>query len=86
MDHYHTTVQPVVAKEVLPEQHKHVMAGVQERHIDHGDDAAVRRRLEEERAKFHDTRVEAPTVHTQAQGATIAGEHVHHHGMSLGQF
>ncbi|KAI9784862.1 MAG: hypothetical protein M1816_000707 [Peltula sp. TS41687] len=79
VDHYHTTVQPVIDKEVLPEQHKHVMAGVQERHIDHGDDALVRRKLEEERAKFHDTRVEAPTIHTQAQAGTIAGEHVHHH-------
>lgn len=80
-DHYHTTVQPIQDREVLPEQHKHTVAPVQERHIDHGDDAAVRRRLEEERARFHDTRVEAASVHTQSTAPTVAGEHVHHHGM-----
>ncbi|KAI9822949.1 MAG: hypothetical protein M1826_000331 [Phylliscum demangeonii] len=81
-DHYHTSIQPVKAREVLPEEHRHNMAQVQERHIDHGDDAAIRRRLEEERAQFRDTRTEAATVHTQENVGTVAGEHVHHHGSS----
>lgn len=78
-DHFHTTVQPIQDREMLPEQHRHHVAAAQERHIDHGDDAAVRRRLEEERARFHDTRTEGQTIHTQSTAPTVAGEHVHHH-------
>ncbi|KAI9752366.1 MAG: hypothetical protein M1815_000578 [Lichina confinis] len=78
-DHHHTTVQPIKDREVLPETHKHHVAPVQERHLDHGNDADIRRRLEQERARFHDTRVEAPTVQSQSTAPTVAGEHVHHH-------
>lgn len=79
VDHYHTSIQPVYDREVLPEQHKHHVAPVQERHIDKGDDAAIRRRLEEERAQFRDVRTEAAAVHTQSTAPTVAGQHVHHH-------
>ncbi len=80
VDHYHTSIQPIKDREVLPEQHKHYVAPVEERHIDRGNDAEIRRRLEAERAQFKDQRIEAGTVHTQSTAPTVAGEHVHHHG------
>lgn len=77
-DHYHTSVQPVKDREVLPERHEHRMAGVETRHVDHGDSAAIAARLEQERAQFQDHR-EVREKHTDAVAPTIAGEHVHHH-------
>lgn len=78
-DHYHTSIQPIKDREILPEQHQYNVAAPQERVISHGDEAAVRARLEQERAQFHSTRTEAGTIQTQAVAPTIAGEHVHHH-------
>ncbi|EHK96035.1 hypothetical protein GLAREA_10909 [Glarea lozoyensis ATCC 20868] len=78
-DHYHTSVQPVQDREVLPEQHTHQMAGVEHREIKHGNDDHVKQRLAAEAAQFKNTR-EVGEVQTQtAAGATVAGEHVHHH-------
>ncbi|KAI9840157.1 MAG: hypothetical protein M1837_001870 [Sclerophora amabilis] len=78
-DHYHTTIQPVKDREVLPEQHSHNLASVENRHIQHGNDDDVRRRLEQERAQFHDTTTQASTRTTESTAPTVAGEHVHHH-------
>lgn len=77
--HEHVSVQPVMDRQILPEQHQYNVAAPQERVIHHGDDAAARARLEAERAKFHSTRTEAPVVETKSVAPTIAGEHVHHH-------
>ncbi|KAI9705574.1 MAG: hypothetical protein M1836_006330 [Candelina mexicana] len=77
-DHYHTSVQPVKDREIQPERHEHRMAGVETRHVDHGDSAAIAARLEQERAQFKDHR-EVREKHTEAVAPTIAGEHVHHH-------
>jgi len=78
-DHHHTSVQPVKDREVLPEQHSHNMVGVEHRNIKHGNDDHVKERLANEAAQFKNTRTVGDTQHTQAAGATIAGEHVHHH-------
>jgi len=78
-DHYHTSVQPVKDREILPEQHTHNMAAVEHRKIEHGNDDHVRQRLEAERAQFKNTREVGDVQHTQSAGATIGGEHVHHH-------
>lgn len=79
VDHYHTSVQPVLDRQILPEQHQYNVAAPQERVISHGDDAAARARLEQERAHFRSTRTEAPVVESKTVAPTIAGEHVHHH-------
>ena len=78
-DHYHTSVQPVKDREVLPEQHSHQMAAVETRNIKHGNDDHVKQRLEAERAQFKDTRTVGETQHTSAANPLVAGEHVHHH-------
>jgi hypothetical protein len=77
--HYHTSYQPVLAKEVLPEQHIHQVAPVQERVIEKGNDEEIRRRLEAERIRLQNERVEAPTVTTQSTAPVVRGEHIHHH-------
>ncbi|KAL9639575.1 MAG: hypothetical protein Q9164_000852 [Protoblastenia rupestris] len=78
-DHYHTSIQPVKDREVLPEQHSHQMAAVEQREVKHGDDHAVRARLEQERAQFQNTRTVASTQESHSAAPVIAGEHVHHH-------
>ncbi|KAB8298260.1 hypothetical protein EYC80_001993 [Monilinia laxa] len=78
-EHHHTSVQPILDREVLPEQHSHQLGAVEHRNIKHGNDAQVKERLAAEQAQFKNTRSVAETQHTAAQGATVAGEHVHHH-------
>ncbi|KAK4941594.1 hypothetical protein LTR10_018471 [Elasticomyces elasticus] len=77
-DHYHTTVQPLTDREVLPEQHRHQMAEAEEREFHHGNHDEERRLREQEMAKFQDSRqVESASV-SQSQ-RTVEGESVHHH-------
>ncbi|TVY13772.1 hypothetical protein LARI1_G007928 [Lachnellula arida] len=78
-DHHHTSVQPIQDREVLPEQHSHQMAGIEHRNITHGTDEHAKSRLAAEQAQFKNTREVGETQRTNAQGETIAGEHVHHH-------
>ncbi|MCJ1394908.1 hypothetical protein MMC18_007788 [Xylographa bjoerkii] len=78
-DHYHTSIQPVKDREVLPEQHMHQMAPVETRELHHGDESAIRARLEQEATQFKSTRVEGAVQETHSVAPTIAGEHVHHH-------
>jgi len=78
-DHHHTSVQPVTAREVLPEQHTHTMGTTEHKHINHGSDSHVKERLAAEAAQFKNTRNVNETQHSHERGDTIAGEHVHHH-------
>lgn len=78
-DHFHTSVQPVKDREVLPEKHSHNMAAVENREYVHGDDAALKARLEQERAQFESTRTMGSTQESHSVAPVIAGEHVHHH-------
>ncbi|TVY27281.1 hypothetical protein LHYA1_G003410 [Lachnellula hyalina] len=78
-DHYHTSVQPIADREVLPEQHSHQLAGVEHRHLKHGSDDHAKSRLTAEQAQFKNTREVGETQRTTAAGETVAGEHVHHH-------
>lgn len=78
-DHYHTSVQPVQDREVLPEQHTHQLAGVEHRNIKHGNDEHVKDRLDREAAQFKDQRTVADVQHTSSAKPSLAGEHVHHH-------
>ncbi|KAI9646863.1 hypothetical protein NHQ30_004863 [Ciborinia camelliae] len=78
-DHHHTSVQPIHDREVLPEQHSHQLGAVEHRNIQHGDDSHVKERLAAEQAQFKNTRTVGETQHTASQGATVAGEHIHHH-------
>lgn len=78
-DHYHTTIQPVKDREVLPEKHSHNIVGVETREHVHGDAEAVKARLEQERLQFQNTRSQAATQETHSVAPAIAGEHIHHH-------
>ncbi|KAI9844199.1 MAG: hypothetical protein M1838_002284 [Thelocarpon superellum] len=77
--HYHTSVQPIVDREILPEKHHHRMIDVEERTHNHNDEGAVRARLEQERAQFADRRVEGKERVVSTEAPVIAGEHIHHH-------
>lgn len=76
---YHTSVQPVQDKRVLPEEHHHTAAPVEHREHHHGDSSGVKARLEQEAAQFKDQRTQAATQHTQSTSPTVGGEHRHHH-------
>ena len=80
-DHYHTTVQPVQDRDVLPEQHSNRVAPVEEREFGTpgGADRGLKERIEQEAAGFQNTRTKGATEESYSTGATVAGEHVHHH-------
>lgn len=78
-DHHHTSIQPIIDREVLPEKHSHNIVGVETREHRHGDDAAVKARLEQERLQFQNTRTQGETKETHSVAPVIAGEHIHHH-------
>jgi len=78
-DHYHTSVQPVNDRQVLPEQHHHNQAAVEHREHHHGNKEHVAQKLQQEAAQFKDQSVRADTTHTRAAAPTVSGEHVHHH-------
>jgi hypothetical protein len=77
-DHFHTSVQPIQHKEVLPEQHSHTMAPVEHREYEHGNSQHVKERIAAEAAQFKNTREMGEVSHTQVAAPTVAGEHVHH--------
>ncbi|KAI1081866.1 hypothetical protein F5B20DRAFT_588031 [Whalleya microplaca] len=78
-DHYHRTVQPVFDKQVLPEQHKHNIGGIQHREYDHRDLDKTKNSLAAEGQNFRDERTVHDTTHTQSHAPVVQGEHVHHH-------
>jgi hypothetical protein len=81
-DHYHTTIQPIKDREVLPEKHSHQMAGVQTKEFEHAKPQEVKARLDAEAQHFRDTSTTHSTKTTQAIAPTIEAERVHHHGES----
>ena len=80
-DHYHTTVQPIKDREVLPEKHSHQMASVQHKEFEHENPQETRARLDREAQQFRDTSTTLATKQTQAVAPTVEAERVHHHGM-----
>ena len=78
-DHYHTSEQPIHHSEVLPEQHHHRQAGVEERSFEHDNRDDVKRRLAEDTGKYRDHSERVQGESTTHAEPTVAGEHVHHH-------
>ena len=77
-DHYHTTIQPLKDREVLPEKHGHTQAATQYREIDR-DTGDAKTQAERERSGFEDTSEEGKTIEKQSKEPTVTGEQVHHH-------
>merc|ERR1712232_464226 len=78
-DHYHTTVQPVAAKEVMPERHTHNLVSQVEREYKHDDEAETKTRVQRELQQFQNSQTVTQTSHSTAAAPTVAAEHVHHH-------
>jgi len=78
-DHYHTSVQPVLDRQVLTEEHKHNLVAVEHRNFEHGNQKDIEARLAREAAQFKDERLVAETAHTHSVAPVVAGEHIHHH-------
>lgn len=78
-DHYHTSVQPVSQREVLPEEHIDRVEALEHRNFQHGNPEHVKQRLAAEAAQFKNTRNVSETEQTTTTSPAIAGEHVHHH-------
>merc|ERR1711939_361222 len=78
-DHYHTTVQPVHDKEVLPEQHHHTAIPVEHRTHDKRDNDDDNSKLHMAKAQFQNEEVRQETQHSSTTMPTVGGEHTHHH-------
>ena len=78
-DHYHTSVQIVKDREVLPEQHTDRVVPIENRSFQHGNPDHVKQRLEAEAAQFKSTRSVSEVQHSTTTNPTISSEHVHHH-------
>lgn len=76
-DHYHTTVQPLKEREVLPEQHDYEeMSEAVNINKDTGDAA---KEADAQRAHFQNTSEQGATTTTKSSEAVVGGEHIHHH-------
>lgn len=78
-DHYHTTIQPVQHREVLPEKHTHNLVPQIEKEFRHDNEDETRRTVSAELARFQNTSTTARTTTSHQQAAAVTGEHVHHH-------
>ena len=78
-DHYHTSVQIVKDREMLPEQHTDRIVAIENRNYQHGNPDHVKQRLESEAAQFKNSRSVQEVQHTTTTNPTVTGEHVHHH-------
>jgi len=70
-----TTVQPLQAREVLPEQHVHQVAPQIEREFRHGDLEQERARVEADLGQFRDTRTVEGTSRSTGVASQALGEH-----------
>lgn len=77
--HYHTTVQPVSHREILPEVHTHNLIPL--RHVTHQKDnvEATKAKVAAEAALFRNTSVTLPHTHSRKQMPQVVGTHYHHH-------
>merc|ERR1712078_615016 len=78
-DHHQTRIQPVNAKETLPETSEHVMEPTVHKSFEHMNEAQERQKLDAERAAFHNSSVTHDTTHSTTMAPAITGERVHHH-------
>lgn len=77
--HYHTTVQPLSHREVLPENHTHNLIPMRKTEHHHEDKEENQRKLAEFAAMFRDMSITHETTHSKAHQPAVIGEHVHHH-------
>lgn len=80
-DHYHTTVQPIAHKEVLPEKHVHNVVPQIEREFRHDNEHDTKERVARELQQFQNTSTVVQGTQSRSAAQQVAGEHVHHHGM-----
>ncbi|KAM0319645.1 hypothetical protein ACHAPQ_010269 [Fusarium lateritium] len=76
-DHYHTTIQPVKDKNVLPTEHVY-QENEAEREIDHRDNTA-KKEAEAEAARIRNEKVVEGTTHSKEVAPTHENQHIHHH-------
>jgi len=76
-DHYHTTVQPLKDREVLPEQHDYEESS-KERNINR-DTGDAKAQNEAQLAQFQNTSEQAATKESKTKEAVVGGDHIHHH-------
>ena len=74
-DHYHTTIQPVKDKNVLPTKHVYQENEVEEE-IDHRDNEA-KMKAKEEAARIHNEKHVEGTTHSKEYVPAKEHEHVH---------
>jgi hypothetical protein len=77
--HYHTTVQPIHDRQVLPEKHVHQAGKTEHREFHHDDEKATRERLATEAANFKNTKHIGDVQHSQSAAPIKGSEHHHHH-------
>ncbi|EWY83583.1 hypothetical protein FOYG_13390 [Fusarium oxysporum NRRL 32931] len=76
-DHYHTTIQPVKDKNVLPTKHVYKENEVEEE-IDHRNNEA-KLKAKEEAARIKNEKNVEDTTHSREYAPTKEHEHIHHH-------
>ncbi|KAF5679655.1 hypothetical protein FCIRC_6033 [Fusarium circinatum] len=76
-DHYHTTIQPVKDKNVLPTKHVYKENEFEEE-IDHRNNEA-KMKAKEEAAKIKNEKNVEDTTHSREYAPAKENEHIHHH-------
>ena len=77
-DHYHTTVVPAQAEEVLPEEHRYEDTATEVKEFQH-DDGAAKNQSVARNTGFQDTKDEMKTEQKTVEATEVGSEKVHHH-------
>ncbi|KID83444.1 allergen [Metarhizium guizhouense ARSEF 977] len=82
-DHHQTVIQPIKAKETLPEKHTHNTVPVEHKTIEHGNKEDVKAALKRDAENYVNTSTTHDTKQTATAAPVVEGErtqhHVHHH-------
>ena len=77
-DHYHTTVVPAQAQEVLPEEHRYEDTATEVKEFEH-DDGAAQSKSNARNAGFSSTTEEEKVEAKTKEATEVGSEQVHHH-------
>lgn len=77
--HYHTSVQPLKDREVLPTQHDEEVAPLKVQEFDHDDGKNIPADVDARNAEFQSKTEEGQTFESTTQTEKVAGDQVHHH-------
>ncbi|KHN96010.1 allergen [Metarhizium album ARSEF 1941] len=78
-DHHQTVIQPIKAKETVPEKHTYNAVPVEHKTVEHGNKEDVQAALQKDAANYVNSSTTHDTKRTATAAPAVQGEHTQHH-------